>query len=116
MGADCTAEQAACESQSGTSGAGSSACPKCPCCGQTVCPDPVACGMKMWHTTFFQAMQAVQIDILKPKIQKAWGPMMEKAADAALEAIGTMWSSGLGMAKAKADFRKKLEQLWLEKK
>ena len=116
MSAECTTGQAACESQAGESGAGSSACPKCPGCGQTVCPDPITCGMKMWHGAFFQALQAVQVDILKPKIQKAWGPMMEKAADAALEAMGAMWSSGLGMTKAKADFRKKLEQLWLEKK
>ncbi len=70
----------------------------------------------MWHSSFLQAMQAVQVDILKPKIQKAWGPMMEKAADASLEAMGTMWSSILAMTKAKADFRQKLEQLWLEKK
>jgi hypothetical protein len=70
----------------------------------------------MWHCSFVQALQAVQVDVLKPKIQKAFGPMMDKAADAALQAMGEMWGGTLAAAKAKADFRGRLEQLWYEKK
>ena len=117
MGATCSTESSGCETQASSCATpAGSTCPKCPGCGQSVCPDPIACGMKMWGGSFFQAMQAVQVDILKPKIQKAWGPMMEKAADAALEAIGAIWGSTLVMAKAKEDFRSKLQKLWQEGK
>jgi hypothetical protein len=68
----------------------------------------------MWMGSFFQAMKAVQVDILKAKIQKAWGPMMEKAGDAALESMGVMWQSMLAQAKAKEDFRTKLQKVWQE--
>jgi len=70
----------------------------------------------MWVCSFFQAMKAAQVDILKAKIQKAWGPMMEKAADAALESMGVMWQSILAQSKAKEDFRTKLQKLWQEGK
>lgn len=83
----------------------------CPC-GQCPCQDPVGCGTKMWAGAFFQAMNQVQVDILKAKIQKAWGPMMDKAADAAMESVGTVWQSSLAQVKAKEDFREKLEKLW----
>lgn len=83
----------------------------CPC-GQCPCQDPVGCGTKLWAAAFFKAMNEVQVDILKAKIQKAWGPMMDKAADAALETAGTAWQASLAQAKAKEDFRDKLEKLW----
>jgi hypothetical protein len=70
----------------------------------------------MWTQAFRQAMVEVQVDILKPKIQKVWGPMMDKAADAALEAMGACWQSSLAQAKAKQDFRSKLQKLWQEGK
>lgn len=86
---------------------------KCGClCGQSPCQDPVACGAKMWVGAFFQAMNAVQVDILKAKIQKVWGPTMDKAADAALETVGTVWQSSLASARAKEGFREKLGKLW----
>ena len=68
----------------------------------------------MWVGAFFQAMKQAQVDILKAKIQKAWGPMMDKAADAALESMGAMWQSILAQAKAKEEFRSKLQKLWQE--
>ena len=114
MSAECTTES--CETNKGCCASGSEGGCKCPGCGQASCPDPIACGMKMWGGSFFQALQAVQVDILKTKIQKAYGPVMDKAADAALQAIGEMWGSTLATAKAKADFRSRLEQLWYEKK
>lgn len=83
----------------------------CPC-GQCPCQDPVGCGTKMWVGSFFKAINEVQVDILKAKIQKAWGPMMDKAADAALESVGTVWQSSLAQARAKEEFRGKLEKLW----
>ncbi|MBI3291978.1 MAG: hypothetical protein HYZ73_04125 [Elusimicrobia bacterium] len=68
----------------------------------------------MWGQSFFQAMKAAQVEILKAKIQKAWGPKMDKAADAVLEAMGVKWQSMLAQAKAKADLVDKLQGLWQE--
>lgn len=102
MDATCSTESSACGS-------------KCPC-GTECGGDPVACATAMWMGSFFQAMKAVQVDILKAKIQKAWGPMMEKAGDAALESMGVMWQSMQAQAKAKEDFRTKLQKVWQEGK
>ncbi len=107
-----TGQGSSCESSSG----GSSMEIKCPGCGQASCSDPVSCGTAMWTCSFFQAMKAAQVDILKAKIQKAWGPMMDKAADAALDSMGVMWQSIMAQAKAKDDFRAKLQKLWQEGK
>jgi hypothetical protein len=70
----------------------------------------------MWYGAFFQAMKEVQVDLLKAKIQKAWGPKMDKAADAVLEAAGVKWQSMLAEAKAKTELREKLSRLWQEGK
>ena len=113
MGTECkTGQSGPCESSS----SGPSSEVRCPGCGQTSCADPVSCGTAMWACSFFQAMKAVQVDILKAKIQKAWGPMMDKAADAALDSMGVMWQSIMAQAKAKEDFRTKLQKLWQEGK
>ena len=105
-----------CSTQSGScstpSGSGSPAECRCPGCGQASCPDPYECGMKMWAGSFFQAMQQVQIEILKPKIQKAFGPMMEKAANGTLDAMGAHWQSIVTKAKAREDFKELLRNLW----
>ncbi|MBI4597620.1 MAG: hypothetical protein HY737_04365 [Candidatus Omnitrophica bacterium] len=69
----------------------------------------------MWSCAFFTAMKEVQVDILKQKLQKAWGPKMDKAADAVLEAMGVQWQSMLAQAGAKATLRQKLSSLWQEK-
>ncbi|MBI4340718.1 MAG: hypothetical protein HY598_00380 [Candidatus Omnitrophica bacterium] len=60
-------------------------------------------------------MKGVQVDILKAKIQKAWGQKMDKAADAVLDAMGVQWQSMLAQAKAKGDLQEKLRALWSEK-
>ncbi len=88
---------------------------RCPCgggCGG----DPVACAMNLWVGSFFQAMRQAQVEILKAKLQKAWGSKMEKAADAVLEAMETQWGSILAGARAKTDLRTKLQGLWQEGK
>jgi len=53
-------------------------------------------------------MRKVHVDILKAKIAKAWGPMMDKSADAVMEAMGVKWQSMMAEAKAKNDLAAKL--------
>jgi hypothetical protein len=89
----------------------SEACPAC----RTACGgDPIACACAMWTAAFFQAMKQAQVDVLKTKIQKAWGAKMDKAADIILEAMGVKWQSMVAEAKARVDVRERLMRLWQE--
>ena len=61
-------------------------------------------------------MKELHVDILKAKMQKAWGSKMEKAADIVLEAMEVKWKTMMQETKAKTDFRSKLSALWQEGK
>ena len=114
MSAACSTSGGSCETESGACGAecddSSSRC--CKACGTSCGGDPVACATAMWSQSFFQAMKAAQVEILKAKLQKAWGAKMEKAADAVIEAMGAHWQSMLAQTKAKAELQEKLRSLW----
>ncbi len=103
-----------------TDSCGSSSCGSsgdcCKACNTACGGDPIACATAMWSCGFFTAMKEVQVDILKSKIQKAWGQKMDKAADAVLEAMGVQWQSMLAQVKAKGDLQSKLRTLWNEPK
>lgn len=100
-----------CPSESSSPECSGQSCPMC----QTACGgDPIACASVVWAASFFQAMKATQVDLLKAKIQKAWGAKMEKAADIILEAMGVKWQAMLAEAKAKAGVREQLARLWQE--
>lgn len=116
MSQTCTTEAEACGCGTESCG-GKASCPaRCPGCGQSNCADPYECGAKMWGGSFMQAMKETQVDILKVKIQKAWGPMMDKAADGVLEAMGTYWQSMLAQARAKEGVKDMLRELWQDGK
>ncbi len=94
-----------------TCGSSSGTCSAC----QTACGgDPIVCATAMWQLSFFQALKAAQMEVLKAKIQKAWGQKMDKAADAVLEAMGVQWQSMLAQAGAKASLSERLRTLWQE--
>jgi hypothetical protein len=88
--------------------------PQTPCQTEECCP--VETSIAMWKSAFCDAMHEVQVDILKKKIQGAWGGPMEKAADAILEAMGTKWQSMLANGKAQVDLREKIVKIWSEGK
>ncbi len=107
----CDTKSGCCDEQ-GSGPAQQDCCP----CGNACGGDILTCGTMLWVGSFFNAMKEVQTDILKAKIQKAWGPKMDKAADAVLEAMGTKWQSMMAEANAKADLRSKLHKIWSEAK
>ena len=83
------------------------------CCGcQTM--DPIEVSMRMWHKAFFQAMHEVHVDRLKKRIESAWGPSMDKAADAAIESFGKMWQSMLLQSDGQKEFASKLQKIYSE--
>ena len=80
---------------------------------------PIECATEKWKDSFCQAMQAAQVEILKAKILKAHGPMLEQAADAFLEAAMACWQTQIATvraAEAKQGFKEKLHDLWLQEK
>lgn len=62
---------------------GHGACPVCGHAGGIV--DPFTNAPEVWLGHVKEAIRQVQLDILKAKVQKAFGPQLEKGADAALE-------------------------------
>lgn len=99
-----------CDTQTGCCETKDSSCgPKEECC-------PVETAIKCWDSAFCEAMREVQVDILKAKIKGAWGPMMEKVADAVIESMGTKWHSMLATGKAQVDLREKIVKIWSEKR
>src|SRR5688500_17446257 len=83
------------------------------------CNCPIEGATEMWANSFGKAMCEAQTEILKAKILKAWGPMMEQAADAMMETMGAVWAekiAHLRLAEAKSAFQDRLRDLWLEEK
>jgi len=87
-----------------------------PSCGaETECP--IQCAADKWQDSFCQAMSEVQVDILKAKILKAHGPLLEQAADAFLETAMACWQSQIAQVKqqqAGEAFKAKLFELWTQ--
>ena len=55
----------------------------------------------------------------KAKILKAWGPVIDKEADALIEAMGAKWEAMIAQVKAAEacnDFKGKIRDLWLQEK
>jgi hypothetical protein len=92
------------------------------CCKQscdTGAQCPVECAAEKWKDSFCQAMTEAQVEILKAKILKSHGPMLEQAADAFLEAAMACWQSQIAQVKkaqAGEAFKGKLVELWTQEK
>jgi hypothetical protein len=110
----CCENESPCETSCSTS----TECCKPPCeSGGSECP--IECAAEMWKGSFLQAMREAQVEILKAKILKSHGPMMEQAADALLECMMACWQSQIAKvraAEAACGFKEKLQDLWTQEK
>lgn len=87
----------------------------CGCeCGQSMSMDPVEHAKEMWHKSFFQAMNEAQVERLRKRIESAWGPTMDKMADAVMESFGKYWQSMLLQSEAKKELEAKLQKIFAE--
>ena len=80
---------------------------------------PIDCAADMWRGSFFQAMREVQVEALKSRIQKQFGPMVDQAADALIESMGACWQSKIAevrAAEAAHGFKEKLRDIWLQER
>ena len=73
---------------------------------------PVEKSVGLWTSAFFQAMKEAQVEILKQKIQKAWGSLLDKEGDAVIAAMGAHWRALLTQAKAQADLRETIKRIY----
>ena len=103
-----------CDTVAGAGACGSESRSGCPCGTPGCSGDPVGCATGMWTSAFFQALKAAQAELVKARIQKAWGAKMEKAADAVVEAMGIQWQSMVAQAGAKAQLQERLAAIWRE--
>lgn len=88
-------------------------------CGSPAAKCPIDCAADMWQASFMQAMRETQTEIIKAKIKKAWGPMMEQAADGVIASMEACWGSMIAeikAAEANQEFKQKLRDLWLAEK
>ena len=83
------------------------------CCGCKL-QDPIQHAMMMWHKSFFAALQEAQTERLRKRIEAAFGPTMDKAADAVIDTIGKVWNSMLIQSEAKKDLASKLQKIYSE--
>ncbi len=72
---------------------------------------PVDKMIDIWKGSFFQAMKETQVDLLKEKIRKNWGNLMEKEADAVVAAMGAHWQALLSQAKAQGDLKENFKNI-----
>jgi len=108
----CCDDETQCETSGSTEGCK-------PPCDSAADECPIECAADMWKGSFFQAMREAQVEILKAKILKSHGPMMEQAADAMLEAAMACWQTQIAKvraAEAAGGFKEKLRNLWLQEK
>lgn len=89
------------------------------CLAEAGCNCPIEGATRMWGKSFGEAMCQAQTEILKAKILKAWGPMLDQAADAMMETMGALWAEKIAevrTAEAKSAFQQRLRDLWLQDK
>ena len=94
---------------------------ECPCGGQG-CPgcnpnmNPEDFMAKMWQKAAFEGMYEVKKDKIKEKMLKVYGDVIDKGADATLEAFSKKIMSMMDSNKTEQEFRNKLSRIMDEAK
>ena len=84
---------------------------ECPSCsGQ----DMLKFGEIMWHKAAMAAMFEAKKDRIKAKLEKSFGPTLDKGADIIVEAIGKKISSAVQSSKSEQELHNKLRSLLTE--
>lgn len=73
---------------------------------------PIEKSVEMWSSAFFIAMKEASVDVLKEKIKKNWGHVLDKKADAVLAAMDTHWKSVLAQGKAQVDLKDAFKKIY----
>ena len=105
----CNTQTGNCSTHSAPAHTKDECCPVEKSLQETCCP--IEKSAEMWQKAFFCAMKEASKDILKEKIRKSWGPVLEKEADAVLETMGAHWQSLLAQARAQKSLRESLAKI-----
>ena len=107
----CNMKTGVCESASQVS----SCCDDKCSCGGHCGGDPIKCAMASWKCAFHDALHQVMVDTIKVKIQKSFGPKMDKAADAVMVAMEAKWMAKMTESKAKMELMEKIKEEMMKK-
>jgi len=104
--------------QCSTSGTNSSNCDDGSCCeGSCECPsgqDMLKFAEIMWHKAAMAAMFEVKKERIKSRLEKSFGPTLDKGADAVVEAIGKKIKNAVQSSKSEQELRNKLSSILSE--
>ncbi len=85
------------------------------CCGcERRTGNPAEQVKMMWHKAFFYAMHEAKTERMRKRIESAYGPVMDKAADAVAESFGRYWQAVLMQSEAMKDLDAKLQKILSE--
>ncbi len=70
--------------------------------------------MAMWHKAAMQAMIELKKDAIKTKLQAKFGDVIDKGADAVVEAIGTKMQASIQQEQAMGNLKSKLTSILSE--
>ncbi len=82
--------------------------------GDKASVDPIEMAVTLWNKAFLMAHLELMAEKLKKRMEQAWGPMADRAADAVIESMGKQWQSMLQQAGADRELREKLAGLFSE--
>jgi len=89
----------------------------CDCDGGCECPsgqDLLKFGEIMWHKAAMSAMFEAKKDRIKSRLEKSFGPTLDKGADAVVDAISKKIASAVQSAKTEQELHTKLVSILTE--
>ena len=91
----------------------------CGCDGSCECPscsgqDLLKFGEIMWHKAAMAAMFEAKKDRIKSRLEKSFGPTLDKGADAIVDAISKKISTAVQSAKTEQELHNKLVSILTE--
>ncbi len=73
--------------------------------------NPAQILIPMWYKAFFTAQSELMTEKIKKRIETAYGPTMDKLADAFIESMGKQWQAMVQKTSANQEFQEKLTKI-----
>jgi hypothetical protein len=73
--------------------------------------NPAQVLVPLWYKAFFTAQSELMVEKIKKRIDAAYGPTMDKLAEAFMESMGKQWQAMLQKTSANQEFQEKLTKI-----
>jgi hypothetical protein len=73
--------------------------------------NPAQMLIPLWYKAFFSAQSDLMVEKIKKRIETAYGPTMDKLADAFMESMGKQWQAMVQKTSANQEFQEKLTKI-----